>query len=336
MKRTLLAFLLILLSNITYSKDVLKNELDRQLLLKLRNIDCTEDKNEVIKTFLTKKFSAKDDNGGLNLLILASAIGDLEAVKYLTNSTITEESIKDLQNIEWAFKYLWEKDRAIKDQELPYLRYQSKTGYTALTFAVVAGNYKVVEYLIDAIKANFKSNIKKGYTGNSSFTTAEVENMALSISSELTAACINRMDYNGWNSMAYAASFIPYCDNEDKILERIKILSTLIYNGGKNAKVNILEGERDLISLASRHGNYMVIKFFHKLYEEIYKNPLFNKKLEEFAGTKDEIMKSIEISLLDISNILDKEIIIDQQDPQEHILHYEKTIKELNEWLKDL
>ncbi|HOW17214.1 MAG TPA: hypothetical protein PK443_05820, partial [bacterium] len=79
-----------------------------------------------------------------------------------------------------------------------------------------------------------------------------------------------------------------------------------------------------------------LVSFLHKLYNEMYKNPLLKKTAEDRFGKKDDINKNIESSLLDINRILNNEIIIDGNNVQEHLFYYEETIKELNEWLKDL
>ena len=305
---------------------VSKNPADRDLLLKLRQAKTTD--NTEIKKFLEKTLKADPENGKLTLLMVACALGDLNSVNYLTNNSVIESDNEALVNVSGLKDILINRDIEIKEQEKAYLRYQSESGYTALTFAVVAGNYEVVKYLLEFSENDFKTRLTKEFKKLSSTQNIDPESEAEIRAKELVAEYVNKLDYSEWNSVAYAASFTPFGLTKDKISDRVNIMNLLVANGAINITVTVNEGPRDLIGLASRAGNYYIIEYFKELYRITSQNEFFKYTIEQKVGTKEEIKNSITLSIADIKLITEKK--------QDNLSYYEQTLKILNEWLLNL
>ncbi|MEI6092241.1 MAG: hypothetical protein WCQ47_00980 [bacterium] len=218
----------------------------------------------------------QSDDGGLTLLMIASAFGDLDTVKNIINSdTKVEDQI--LVKIKGINK---EKDKNFYDttfhfvnkqkEEGTYIRAVSNHGYSALTYAVIGGHYDIVVYIIETLK-------KK-------------------LAPDAVAAFINKDDNYKWNSVLYSVAYKPIFDSqfEQRELNHTKILGSLIANGGKTkvAGKNLYEGDLDIISLCAKYAHLNIIKYLRSYYQAL-KNQKNYPLINELFGSNQELETKI-------------------------------------------
>ncbi|MEI6079281.1 MAG: ankyrin repeat domain-containing protein [bacterium] len=219
--------------------------------------------------------SNKDNRGGLTLLMIASAFGDIKTVKQVveTNTILGGNTVANIKGI-----YKGDDAQFISDTKYFVDQYNtsgtsiraiSSHGYTALTYAVIGGHYDVVKYLIERLKP--------------------------SLGQEAATTYINRKDNNLWSPLVYAVAYKGTDEeNANKDTDRLLIINYLTINGA-NTKVkgnNFYEGDLDLISIAAKYGHSQVIQLFKNIYETLKQKDVYNM-IEAKFGTNKEIQENL-------------------------------------------
>ena len=219
--------------------------------------------------------SNKYNRGGLTLLMIASAFGDIKTVKQVieASTTLSDNTVANIKGINKSSDAQFiSNTKYFIDQyntSGTVIRAISSHGYTALTYAVIGGHYDIVKYLVERLKP--------------------------SLGQEAATAYINRKDNNLWSSIVYAVAYKGTDEeNSNKDSDRLLILNYLTINGA-NTKVkgsNFYEGDLDLISIASKYGHNQVIQLFKSIYEKLKQEDLYNM-IEAKFGTNQEIQENL-------------------------------------------
>lgn len=253
------------------------------------------------------------DDGGLTLLMIASAFGDLETVKKIIekDTEIEPQTLVKINGInkERDHKYYQATSRFVYKQkdEGVFIRATSTHGYSALTYAVVGGHYDVVFYIIETLKKKL---------GNKEAT-----------------ALINKKDNFGWSPVLYSVAFKPIFDSnfEKREWNYTNILSYLVINGG-NIKIegkNLYEGDLDIISISAKYAHLNIIKFLRINYQQIKRNNDYLTINKRF-GSNQEIDESLSIATRIASNNKDKSTNTTER------TKYTDIITELSAWSQEL
>jgi len=267
--------------------------------------------SEVKKLFKDTKF---EDSAGITILMVAGAIGDLNAVKYLVEKSKDDAEVKLIETggkEKEIFYYIPEKATAslqslkdilgnnydvylnaflnIRVNLGKYIGAETNHGYTALTYAVVTGNLDISEYVLEQVE-------QRGGTEEKIFL-------------------INHKDDSGFTSLLYAASYKAYGYGEGWFLveeqKRIGIFNLLVINGAETTVTgHFKEGDLDMLGTASKYGHTEIITYIKDWYSMSYIS------LGSKLGTVGEIRNSIEKA--------------------EALTDNEKILKELADWKSSL
>ncbi len=349
---------------------------DRELLLTLRNSNCLSSEQRlaniqnIVNPLLSEAPSQTKDNSGLTHLMIASALGDIDAVKEIlkrhrihtsskvvypeeayddfydpdknpptliskTGKELSEANVllsendseqKAFSNIAWALKKpLIETDNTLIKERKPYTRAETIQGYTALSFAVVAGHHEIVKLLIAHTQRNLKDRIYRLMTYQIIDETERMD-FAKRRSSCLTYDFINKTDKSGWTAINYAVSFNSECMNEAELEKRINIVEILIKLGVTNNVVTVWEGDLDILGLASKYGHYQLVHRILCLY--LAKIQDSNILLRYFFG--DYFRESIKNNITVLEKIIEGKEEKKTQDIE--LENYKKTLTVLRTW----
>jgi ankyrin repeat protein len=257
--------------------------------------------------------SDKNNRGGLTLLMIAAAFGDTNTVRYSINASEKIEadaliSIRGIGKDKAEDKAFYEATKYFvenQQEEGVFIRATSDHGYTALTYAVVAGDYDSVVYIIEKVKEK--------------------------LGQKEATKLINKKDNSLWTSILYSASFSSH-ESDSEYSARISILKYLISNGA-DTKVkgkNFYEGELDLASIASKYAHPEIIKYFRTTYQDLLLRSDYGA-IERSFGSNKEIQSSITAA----AKIAVKYREINKND-KELYAKYNQVIIQLSAWSKSL
>jgi len=290
--KLVLMFTFITSSTVIFAQTNTTDPLDIKIRLALREGD---------KIAPLLKDKSVDELSDITLLMVASACGDYNAVKFLIDDsiqtnvvhvgkggidyTIPKDKSTELDGLRetlgTAFEPLLSSYLDVRLQLGRYIRAESECGYTPLVYAVIGGWDNIVEYLI-------KETIKRA-------------------SAEKAIEYINKKDCHGWNAILYSVSYKEQT-SEDKKSARVNLFSTLVKNSADTkVKGTFKEGELDLIGIATKYEHLELIKYFRKSYT-LVKGTGTKELVAMFFGDKQEITKSIKSALEIASKELKEEL----------------------------
>lgn len=265
------------------------------------------------KKAMTDLLTDQTDDGGLTLLMIAAAFGDLETVKEIIEKDTAIEpqilvKIKGI-NKERDHKYYKATSHFVYKQQDDgvFIRATSNHGYSALTYAVVGGHYDIAFYIVETLK-------KK-------------------LGAKEAAALINKKDNFGWSPVLYSVAFKPLFDSnfEKREWNYTNILSYLVINGG-NIKVegkNLYEGTLDIISICAKYAHLNIIKFLRINYQQIKRHNDYLTINKRF-GSNQELDQSLTRATRIALNHKDKASTAIERNK------YTDIITELSAWSQDL
>jgi len=277
LSKTLLAITFMVCCNFVLAQDSSNNFTDIKLRLAVRE---NKDLTSLLKNKKIEELSK------VTLLMIAAAAGDYDAVKFLVDNSIQDNSVYLGQD---DIKYTIPKENSVELDGLRkilgdtfepllsnyldirlqlgrYIRAETTCGYTALIYAVVGGWDNIVDYLITEIKK--RAGVEKADEH------------------------INKTDCRGWNAILYAVSYKEE-ETNDKKAARVNILSTLIKNGANTKVTGVFkEGELNLVNIATKYNHLELIKYLRSIHEQNIYSGIKGLLLFNF-GDALEITKSL-------------------------------------------